>query len=95
MSDWAVVGIIMAASAVLIGFPVGVALGYAWRSNISHVRRTFYLIDRERQRALAPTAMGPLLNPPIVQAEHPRPSRPRTRPAAGKSKASIRASEKD
>jgi hypothetical protein len=86
MSVWAVVGIIMAASAVLIGFPAGLASGYAWRSHISHMRRTRYLIDRERRRALAPTAMGPLLNPPIVQAEHPRPSRPRARSAAGKGK---------
>jgi hypothetical protein len=86
MSDWAVVGIVMTASAVLIGFPAGVALGYAWRSHISHVRRTRYLIERDQRRALAPTAMGPLLSPPIVQAEHSRPSRPRARPAEGKGK---------
>jgi hypothetical protein len=49
--ELAAVGAILAAGAVLIGFPFGVAVGYAWRDAISRARRIRYLTERERRRA--------------------------------------------
>jgi hypothetical protein len=49
--EWVAVGAILAAGAVLIGFPFGVAVGYAWRDAISRARRIRYLTERERRRA--------------------------------------------
>ena len=42
--EWAAVFAVLKTGAVLIGFPLGVAVGYAWRAHISHVRR----VRRER-----------------------------------------------
>jgi len=49
--EWAAVGAILAAGAVLIGFPFEVAVGYASRDAISRARRIRYLTERERRRA--------------------------------------------
>jgi adenine/guanine phosphoribosyltransferase-like PRPP-binding protein len=51
LSDWAVIGVILAIGAVSFGFPAGAAVGYAWRAHISRVRRVRYLTERERRRA--------------------------------------------
>jgi uncharacterized protein (DUF2062 family) len=50
-AEWIAVGVVMTVGAVLIGFPVGVAVGYAWRNAISRSRRIRYQVERERQRA--------------------------------------------
>jgi hypothetical protein len=49
--EWVAVGVVLAAGAVLVGFPFGIAVGYAWRDRISRARRVRYLIERERRRA--------------------------------------------
>ena len=42
-------GIVVAAGALLIGFPVGVGVGYAWRDRISRIRRL--KLAQEHRRA--------------------------------------------
>ena len=48
--EWVAVGVVMAAGAVLIGFPVGVVVGYVWRDRISRARRIRYWNELERRR---------------------------------------------
>jgi len=47
--EWVVFGVVLAAGAVFVGFPSGVAVGYVWRDRISRERRR--LAERERRRA--------------------------------------------
>jgi hypothetical protein len=37
--EWAAIGVVLAAGALCIGFPLGTVFGYAWRDRISRVRR--------------------------------------------------------
>lgn len=47
--EWVVFGGVLAAGAIFVGFPSGVAVGYVWRDRISRKRRR--LAERERRRA--------------------------------------------
>jgi hypothetical protein len=49
VAEWVVVGFILGAGALFVGFPVGVAVGYAWRDRISRARRTSSLIKQARR----------------------------------------------
>jgi hypothetical protein len=49
--EWAAFFAVLKIGAVLIPFALGVAVGYAWRAHISHVRRVRYLTAREQRRA--------------------------------------------
>ena len=49
--EWIALGVVVAAGALFLGFPVGVAVGYAWRDRISRARRVRYLIERARKDA--------------------------------------------
>jgi hypothetical protein len=44
--EWIGFGAVLAAGAVFVGFPFGVAVGYAWRDRISRARRAQYLAER-------------------------------------------------
>jgi hypothetical protein len=57
--EWVAVGAVMAAGAVLIGFPAGIAVGYAWRDRISRARRA--LVEQERRRAKPDAAAAALV----------------------------------
>ena len=48
--EWIAVGVVLVAGALFIGFPFGVAVGYAWRDRISRARRVRYLVEREQRR---------------------------------------------
>ena len=50
-NEWFAIGVVMAAGAVLIGLPAGIAIGYAWRSAISRARRIRYWNEQEHRRA--------------------------------------------
>jgi hypothetical protein len=47
--EWVVFGGVLAAGALFVGFPSGVAVGYVWRDRISRARR--HLAEQERRRA--------------------------------------------
>jgi hypothetical protein len=49
--EWVAVGIVLAAGALFVGFPFGVAVGYAWRDRISRARRVRHRVERARRRA--------------------------------------------
>ena len=49
--EWVAIGVVLAAGALFVGFPVGVAVGYAWRDHISRARRARYLVEQERRHA--------------------------------------------
>jgi hypothetical protein len=49
--EWIAVGAVLAAGALFVGFPSGVAVGYVWRDRISQARRIRYLSEQERRRA--------------------------------------------
>jgi len=49
--EWVALGVVLAAGALFLGFPVGVVVGYAWRDRISRARRVRYLVERGRRRA--------------------------------------------
>jgi hypothetical protein len=49
--EWVVVGMVLVAGALFLGFPFGVAVGYAWRERISRARRARFLTEQERTRA--------------------------------------------
>ena len=51
VAEWVAVGVILVAGALFVGFPVGVAVGYAWRDHISRARRARYLVEQERRHA--------------------------------------------
>ena len=51
VAEWVVVGFILGAGALFVGFPVGVAVGYAWRDRISRARRASSVIRQARRRA--------------------------------------------
>jgi hypothetical protein len=53
VEEWAEVFAILKTGAVLVVFPFGVAVGYAWRAHISHVRRVRYLTARAREQRWA------------------------------------------
>jgi hypothetical protein len=46
--EWVAVGAVLAAGALFVGFPFGVAVGYAWRDRISRARRI--VVEQERRR---------------------------------------------
>jgi hypothetical protein len=48
--EWTAVGAVLVAGALLVGFPVGIAVGYAWRDRISRARRIRFLAEQERRR---------------------------------------------
>lgn len=48
--EWTAVGAVLAAGALLVGFPIGIAVGYAWRDRISRARRIRFLAEQERTR---------------------------------------------
>jgi hypothetical protein len=48
ITEWAVVGVILAAGALFIGFPFGIAVGYKWRDRISRARRARVALERRR-----------------------------------------------
>ncbi len=47
--EWVVFGAVLAAGALFVGFPCGVAVGYVWRDRISRARRD--RAEQERRRA--------------------------------------------
>jgi len=82
-----VLGAVLAAGALLFGFSLGVAVGYAWRDRISRARRD--LVRREeRRRAELHGGAIPSLSARVAAEEtsiHP-PTARRTRKKATKSK---------
>ena len=59
--EWVAVGAVLAAGSLFIGFPFGVAVGYAWRDHISRARRIRHVVEQERRRGEldgAATALG-------------------------------------
>jgi hypothetical protein len=66
--EWVAVGVVLAAGALFVGFPFGVAVGYAWRDRISRARRVRYLVEQERRRAELDDAAIPLAQPDIRPA---------------------------
>jgi hypothetical protein len=61
--EWVAVGAVLAAGALFVGFPFGVAVGYGWRDRISRGRRIRYLVARERRRAEPDGAATALARP--------------------------------
>jgi hypothetical protein len=59
--EWVAVGAVLAAGALFVGFPFGVAVGYAWRDRISRARR--HLVEQERRRAELDGAATALARP--------------------------------
>jgi hypothetical protein len=49
--EWVAVGAVLAAGALFVGFPFGIAVGYVWRDRISRARRIRHLVEQERRRA--------------------------------------------
>ncbi|WP_156898892.1 hypothetical protein [Bradyrhizobium erythrophlei] len=48
--EWVAVGIVLVAGALFFGFPIGLAVGYAWRDRISRARRIRFLAEQEQRR---------------------------------------------
>jgi hypothetical protein len=61
--EWVAVGAVLAAGALFVGFPFGVAVGYAWRDRISRARRIRHLVEQERRRAELDGAATALARP--------------------------------
>ena len=84
-------GAILAAGALFVGLPLGVAVGYAWRDRISRARRG--LFQQERRRAELNVAAIPRSSiPALVAAEEtsiPHATARRTRKKATQSKDSV------
>ena len=82
-------GAILAAGALFFGFPLGVAVGYAWRDRISRARR--HLVRQERRRAELNGAAIPSLSARVAAEETgiPHATARRTRKKATESKDSV------
>jgi hypothetical protein len=48
--EWTAVGVVLVAGALLVGFPIGIAVGYVWRDHISRMRRIRFIAEQERRR---------------------------------------------
>ena len=90
-------GAFLAAGALFLGFPLGLAVGYAWRDRISRARRD--LFQQERRRAELNVAAIPRSSiPALVAAEEtsiPHATARRTRKKATESKDSVANGIKD
>lgn len=64
--EWTAVGAVLLAGALLVGFPIGIAVGYAWRDHISRMRRIRFIAEQERRRTELDGATTAFARPDVL-----------------------------